>query len=785
VSLRAARQALLEQRDLHGDAFCRAYAAAADRWLTDLLLSAAGGDITGIALVAVGGYGRGELCPGSDLDVVLVHNGSREVSKIADAVWYPVWDEGVSLDHSVRRPKEVLAVAREDLRAQLGLVDGRLVAGDPRVAEPLLRDALELWKSSAPRWFPILADQVRERHRTQGEVAFLLEPDLKEAHGGLRDVHVLAAARLALPAVAELVDPEKLTESAGVLTTVRVEVHRTTGRPDDRLLLQDQDQVASALGLPDADALMAQVAAAGRAISWLENDVWRRRSLWTRKRVSRLSRSRYIQDEGIRVVEPGIALSGPLNEPEDNQVLVAPNAELLGDPALALRVAAVAAERSIPIARGTLDSLEAATRVPGVPWSVDVRDALVRVLAAGPPAIPALEALDQRGLLVRILPEWAAVRNRPQRNAYHTFTVDRHLLEAAARAAALAHRVARPDLLLVGALLHDIGKGYPGDHTAVGITLVHDIATRMGFPPADVGVLTDMVRYHLLLPDVATRRDLDDPATVESVAAALVDRSTLELLAALTEADSLATGPAAWGAWKAGLVADLVRRTAAHMAGDEPVAPPVTLVTDEHRALIDRVRKTGRPALSADEPRVTVVAGDRPGLLAAVAGVLALSGLDVRSANVTSEDGFAVEIFGVEPAHGRWPDWGVVAKDLDDVLSERMRLEERLEAQARSYRVARQRSARPIKTQVTIDNSASATATVLEVHAEDRVGLLHRVTRALFDCRLDVAAARVSTLGYEVIDAFYVHDANGGKLVDPESIRTVKRAIRAALDDAN
>ena len=237
------------------------------------------------------------------------------------------------------------------------------------------------------------------------------------------------------------------------------------------------------------------------------------------------------------------------------------------DASLPLRLAATAAELDRPIAKGSLHRLDDRMPPPGDPWTDETRAALVSLLALGRPAIDKIESLDQHGLLVRLIPEWAAVRNKPQRNAYHTYTVDRHLLEAAALAAELADTVERPDLLLVGTLLHDIGKGFPGDHTTVGIEVVDRITTRMGFAPADVAVLVDLVRQHLLLPDTATRRDLDDPITIARVAQAVGDRLTLHLLAALTEADSRATGPSAWGAWKAGLVADLVERTDRVLAG--------------------------------------------------------------------------------------------------------------------------------------------------------------------------------------------------------------------------
>jgi len=795
VSLRSSRQALLERRDLQGGVFCRALAAAADRWLTELLQAASGGELDGLALVAVGGYGRGELCPYSDLDVVLLHESRRDVARLADAVWYPVWDEGIRLDHSVRRPGEVLDVARTDLRVQLGLLDGRFVAGDPSIVAPMLEAALGLWRRRSPEWLGVLAGHVAERHAEHGEVAFLLEPDLKEAHGGLRDINAVRAAVLGVPTLADYVDLPTLAAAGEVLTAARVELHRATGRATDRLLLQEQDQVAAALGYADADALMGAVAEAGRTIAWETDEVWRRRWTWRSSLRSESKRNRRApgrrarpnpEDGDLRSVEPGVALASRgygARAEHAEEVVLDRGAPVSEDPTLALRVAAVSAERLVPIARPTLEVLAASAPSPGNPWPPAMREALVRVLAAGSSAIYALESLDQKGLLTRMLPEWKAVRNRPQRNAYHRYTVDRHLLEAAARAAPIALRVSRPDLLLLAAFLHDIGKGYPGDHTDAGVEVVTRLATRMGLVPEDAEVLVSLVRNHLLLADLATRRDLDDPATVTAVVEATGDRSSLELLVALTEADSLATGPAAWGTWKAGLVADLAARAAATMAGEPPAVQAHSLVNDRHRTLMRQVETMGRSVIAAEAPGVTVVARDRPGLLAAVTGVLALRGLDVRSANVASEDGFAVEVFVVEPARGRWPDWERVADELDAVLRGTLPLAELLEEQERAYAGGRRAtSARPIATQVTVDNNASSSCSVVEVRAADSVGLLHRITTSLFDEGLDVVAARVSTLGNEVVDAFYVRDASGAKVIQPDRIRHIDHAVQTAVE---
>jgi [protein-PII] uridylyltransferase len=778
ASLRDRRQHLLAEDGLKGEGFCRRYAAEADSWLSDLADRVAGDSKRHLALVAVGGYGRGSLCPYSDLDVVLVHNGHRDVRAVADGIWYPVWDEGVHLDHSVRRPGEVLAAARDDLRVALGLLDGRMVWGEPKLAEPLLEKARSEWRSRlGAQYLPVLEAQMAERRATAGDVAFLLEPDLKESHGGLRDLSVIRAISVYAPLLADYADLASLDEAAALLTDVRVELHRLAGREHDRLLLQDQDQVAAALGFEDADALMLAVSTAGRQIAWVSDDVWRRRKLWDPTPTPRRRFRRGAP--AAAVAEPAPDLGPDMTEVE-GEIALTPPAPVSDDPSLPLRFAAAAARLDRSMAKGSLYRVADRMPPPGDPWSPQTRKALVALLALGRPAVDGLESLDQHGLLVRLIPEWAAVRNKPQRNAYHVYTVDRHLLEAAALAADLTGSVDRPDLLLIGTLLHDIGKGFPGDHTTVGMEVVRRITTRMGFPPDDVEVLVDLVRHHLLLPDTATRRDLDDPTTIARVAKAAGDRSTLHLLAALTEADSRATGPSAWGAWKSGLVADLVERTDRVLQGRvEPAGPDRFL--SENRELMEEVRATGLPSVSLRPPKVIVAAPDRPGLLASVAGALALNGMDVRAANVSGEGGVAVEVFTVEVARGTWPDTAKLRDDLAAVLSDEHTLDERLSERERLYPMRRRSAAHLTGSDVSIDNEASETATVLEVRAPDAIGLLHRITRALFEENLDVVSARVSTLGEMVVDAFYVRESDGGKLLDPERLAAITGAIRAEL----
>jgi [protein-PII] uridylyltransferase len=766
ADLKAARSGLVGDRSLSGSAWCERYAGTWDAWLRSLLGEAAGGDQSGLALIAVGGYGRGALAPGSDVDLVLVHNGKRKIGPIADALWYPIWDTGVPLDHSVRTAKEVRAAMDCDIKVALGLLNARLVAGDEKLASEVLAKALDLWSTRVGRWLPSVAGATRQRHARFGDLAFLLEPDLKEARGGLRDMTQLLILARVVPVLAGILDDAELAAASEVLTAARVELHRHTGRPSNTLTLQDQDAVAAALQYPDADALMAAVAKAARAIAWANDDGWRRIESW-------LAGPRGRGAGGDRPLEAGIVM-------RDGEIALATGAQPGSDPSLALRLAAASAELDAPISRSTLDRLGEEAAVPAGVWPPEALHALLRLLGAGFPAVAAVEALDQRGLWVRYLPEWEAVRNRPQRNAYHRFTVDRHLVETAAGAADLQARVSRPDLLLLGALLHDIGKGRGGDHTDAGIEVVESLGPRLGLPPADVAMLVSAVRHHLLLPDAATRRDLDDPATAASVAAAVGDRVVLELLAALTEADSIATGPSAWGSWKAGLVAGLVDRTAAILEGRPPPDTRRAQLGPEQLELLS----AGELRLLVDGDQLTVAAPDRAGLLAAVAGVLTLAGVVVRSATTMSDPGTGMALlrFEVVPAFDRLPDWDRVRRDLDAGLAGRLSIGQLLDEREAHYsRHRRRTAAHTPEIAVIVDNEASAESSVVEVRAPDKGPVLYRLASTLTAAGLVISCALVNTLGAEAVDVFYVQTLDGKKLIDEDHQARVTDAVRSAL----
>lgn len=764
AKLMAARETLLGRPELVGAPLRKALTELYDRWLAGLLPR-----LPGLALVAVGGLGRREPAPYSDLDLLLVHDGSNPgLAAIADAIWYPIWDARMGLDHSVRTVEQAQQVAKDDLKAALGLLYARHVAGDAALTASLRSAVLQSWRVDAHRRVPELLAATQERWRGHGEAAFLLEPQLKESRGGLRDVHAVQAL-----AAAQLADwpSGALGAAYGVLLDVRGELHRRAGRALDRLVLQEQRGIAETLGyaptgFADADAvLLRAVSEAARTIAYavdtafrrVEADLAARRTRW---RGRRRGGDRRPLAEGV--VEQG------------GELVLARDADPAGDPVLPLRAAAAAARSGLPLAPYTLTRLATEAAPMPDPWPAEARESLVGVLSCGTAAIGVLEALDQAGLLARLLPEWERVRFLPQHNAVHRFTVDRHLMETAANAAALAREVSRPDLLVLGAFLHDIGKGSPGDHSVVGAELARGMATRLGFPADDVELIAGMVRHHLLLPDTATRRDLDDPATAAVVLDALGDSTTLlDLLRCLAEADARATGAGVWSQWKAGLIQTLVDRARLRMHGAPPPAPQ-PLGAD-----LAELAAAGTLAVRVDGEEVVVVAPAQPELVSRTAGVLALHLLSVRAADLSTVGSMLVGRYAVTPRFGRPPEAALLREDLRRVFAGAVPLAERVAAKEEAY--ARPSGASAPPPAVLWCEGAGTGATVLELRATDGVGLLFRVAAALEASGVSIRSARVGTLGTAVVDAFYLLGPGGEPTLDPQLRGTVERAVRAAV----
>ncbi|MGW5077430.1 [protein-PII] uridylyltransferase [Micromonospora echinospora] len=702
----------------------------------------------GVALVAVGGLGRRQCAPYGDLDLVLLHAGVPGIDELAASLWYPIWDAGLRLDHSVRTVAEALSVAQDDVKVALGLLDARHVAGDPALTDQLARTATDHWRRTAIRQLPGLREITAARWEAHGELAFLLEGDLKEAAGGLRDVGILRA--IATAGVTDALRPAVYAAHRRLLDT-RDALHQQVGRRVDRLVAQERDGVARLLGAEDGDALLRLVAGDARTVSHALDDAWRA--------ADRLRSGRHRAAPGRPLRRP---VARDVVEQDGELVLARTAIGARPDPSLSLRVAAAAATTRLPIARATCEWLAAYCPPLPAPWPPAARAALITLLGAGPGLVPAWETCDRYGLIDRWLPEWTRMRSLPQHNPVHRFTLDRHLVQTAYEASRHTRDVERPDLLLLGAFLHDIGKGLDGDHSTVGAPLAEAVATRIGLSPAEADLIGTLVRLHLLLPDVATRRDLSDPKTVAGVAERVGDTATLELLHALVRADADATGPAAWSAWKGRLIAELVARVRTTLDTGEVPAPPAP----------DPALVAGPlPVVHLGEDRVSVAAADRRGLLATVAGCLALHRLEVISADAATVDGRALVQCRVQPRYGLAPNPIALSADLRRAVSGDVSVIQRLRGRALA---ARSQGAAP---RVVWHREAATDAVLLELRAADAAGLLYRVTCALDDAGAQVRAARISTLGGDVVDAFYLV---GGWPPDEERAR-IEAAVLAAV----
>lgn len=785
------------------------------------------------------------------MDLLLVHTGGDGVAKVADALWYPLWDAGLIVGHAARTVREALAVADADVQALTSMLDVRHVAGDADLTSTLVERVRGLARRRQRRLVDALAGASDVRR--DALIADLLEPNLKEGGGGLRDLHALEWAGWALGdpgglttlvqrGYLRLDDPARLADARELLLTVRVALHRVTRGKGDSLALQEQDAVASWAGAGDADELARRLAEAARAVAWVASDVWARLRATYRGPLGRLSRR-------DRVLGRGVVL-------RDGRATLAADAD--PDGAAALRLAAEAAQRDVPVDRDALARLaqaaaEAADGDGWLPkWDDDARQDFLRLLRAGWRAVAVIESLAQAGLWERLVPEWQHVRSLPQRNAYHRFAVDRHLLQAVAECAALldgnqgpsgpaergtqgpsgpaeregrtfdaevAAGLDRPELLVLAALVHDIGKGLPGDHSDVGAELAGGLCRRIGIDDEGTARVETAVRRHLLLAEVATRRDLAEEATAARVARLAGDPRTLELLYLLTLGDSRATGPAAWGPVKAVLVRELFVKAlnllergevAAAGPGEErraalaglvgrgaadafldamPPSYPLAFTPEQmahHRELLDRggVEVEWSTGVG-DRPVCTVVAPDRPGMLAAVAGVMAAHGLNVQELHAhTRADGMALEVIRVYDQYGRLAKEGGperVTADVRAALEGEVDVAARVRQRAEQYAPSRRRQKPPTPPEVIIDQEASDFATVVEVHADDRVGLLFQITEVLAGLGLDVHLAKINTVGDRVVDAFYVRDGAGGKLADPAEIDRLRHTLLGAL----
>jgi [protein-PII] uridylyltransferase len=762
-----------------------------------------------VALAATGGYGRTMQLPLSDIDLVVVHGGDEVVGPTVDAILYPLWDAGFAVGHAVRTPEECSA-AIERFDAWTAMLDGRWIVGDRDLVEQALGSVRAAARTDPSAFARRVQEAARVRRARFGSCAHLLEPELKEGGGGLRDVASLgwlvAAAGADLTAAGAVREREAALVDAAedFLIRVRSAVQLLTGRRDARLVAELQPDVAREVGfvdepdLPAPDALM-------RAIFEHARDV---------EHVSWLAVERIAGDA-----------TGGASPTDAASVL-----EALAD----------AAERAEVPSPGLLDAIERADVPDPVVWDARARTAFLRVLRAGDAGAAMLDVLDRIGLLARFIPAWWAVRCRPQRDPYHRSTVDAHLVSTARGMAelldgdadgidptgeAIVPQARRTDALLLGALLHDIGKVGKGGHVEAGTSIARGTLEAMGVPAGDAELAVFMVAEHLLLPDTATRRDLSDEELLVGVAARIGSTERLDALSLLAKADALATGPAAWTSWREALLrqlvvkvgrvfdrgqmgeelaAQLARRTERirDLLRDEPdrdvdrfvlrMPRGYFLAVDpdraaEHARLITSpvgAREVRTAAVEGPRPgtyEVVVIATDRPGLLSWIAGALTIEGVSILSAQAfTTDDGVALDVFEVEGAFE--PEiterrWRAFRATLRRTIEGSISLDHRVDEKRRHY--PRPRLSTPVT--VREHNDVSEFSTVIEVGAPDRIGLLFDITRTFADLHLDVHLAKVATFEGRVVDAFYVRDSLGQKIVDPRRLDEIAGAVRDRL----
>lgn len=738
-----------------------------DRWV-QALAKAADLESVEVALIAVGGYGRGDLCASSDLDLLLLHPNDvsvQTITKLADSLWYPIWDSGIPLDHSVRSVSQARLMASTDIKVLLGLLDARTIAGNDELTQQLRSSALADWRVSAKNRLPELWESVQTRRQRAGDLSHLLEPDLKESYGGLREFTVIRA--IAASWITDI-DHLGLETASEFLLDVRDNLHQVTNRRVDRLSMQEQSSVASIMNFENDDELLRAVFSAGRTISVASDLAWHRFNQITAKK----SIFRKITSSKVDRVPlaDGVVV-------HNDEVVLAREVDITKDPVVVLRAAAAAAQAGLRLSPHTVSRFaQEFTEIP-TPWSRDAKDALVSFLGAGTSAIPVWEALDQQGVITKLLPEWEAIRAAPQRNALHIFTVDRHSLECAVQAASLTRKVDRPDLLLVGALFHDIGKARGSDHCGKGEALMRTIAPQLGFDEADTDILCVMVKHHLLLPESATRRDLEDPATIRTVVDCVGSHEVLDLLHYLSIADSKATSDSMWSEWKQRLLEDLVRRTHAALAGE--TSPQMPRLNERFPIAPEEGKTDVIVSPSDNSVTIFVSTPDRLGLLSTVAAALALLRLDVRAAYLETQGEIALQEWHAVTTFGEIPDSSFIRTEILRALKSPQEIDNRVT----SLMVGKppRRGFTPPDPVVRALPQASSRTSVIEVRAHDAPALLYRVGKALVAAKATVTTARVMTLGSEVVDVLYLYDSQGNPLSEAvlnRVVDTVTEAVR-------
>lgn len=725
----------------------------------------------GSAVIALGEYGRRGISPAAELDLLILHRPDLAPTEAANALSYELSGTGVECTLTVCTQEETLALAAERVDIETTLLDARFLAGETDLFKDLMQEALAGSGKSPDGFLERLREAVEARRLPNEDACAALEPNLKDGKGALADLATIRWIETICGPPELPVSQSELTDAEDLLHRVRNELQYCAGRNTDLLVLDYRQAVAEALAGQDFEEPAE----------------------------TRLMRRLYDRCRGVAFALDSILIRGS------------------SDPEPARRFTR-AFEGTPPGRRST-------------EWPSEARRSFLDILAAGPHGRDALRALDRSGVLVRAIPEWQAVRCLPEDRTYHLWAVDAHSFEMVAALAELSSdrdeliRVAaqeaapKKDALLLAGLIHDIGKGVAGDHSKQGERLARTVVERIGLEEEAASDVTWLVRHHLLLSHTATRRDIGDEALIVELADRVGSQNRLGMLFLISVADALATGPAAWGMWKATLIKLLFTRVRSvlergDLSGPNPSERARTRLEQLKADLSDLPPKQVEAHLSAmprawllsqsvgalvgqsrqmiefhpaDEFRIraaplgdglweaVAIGRDRPGLFSKVSGALALHDLNVVGAEAfTRGDGVALEVFRLEALVEETERFERVATDVRKALRGRISFDARL---AEKRRAAPASNAGGSPAHVVLDNSVSDFSTVVEVHATDRVGLLYTITRALAELELDISLAMVSTYGTDVVDVFYVADLDGQKAFDPEYLSEIEKTI--------
>ena len=792
-----------------------------------------------IAVIALGGYGRQELYPYSDIDLLLLHDwwSKRSMQGIAEALLYPLWDEGFEVGHSVRGVKDAVQFALEDFHFQVALLDARLIAGSKPLFDELRSRYVKKVLDGRRDVFVRAMDASKaERWQKFGSHTYLLEPHIKEGKGGLRDIHAMCWVAkgvfglqdldaMQASGMVEAGNRKAFEDAWSMLLKIRNQLHLLCRRKNDHLIFEFQQELATAFDYRDSGGMLG--------VEHFMRDVY-----------SHLQTVSVVTDLFFEHVHEVLGLTrgtAPDQQLERSIVLrgetvrLTSQEELLQRPLLLMRLFLQAGRTGFPLhhrtrqmVAGHLDLVDDRFRA-----SKRVVKAFFELLIQSETIFPVLETMLATGLLIRYLPEFSGVASLAQHDLYHLYTVDRHQLQTVAELTALRKEqpelfgeVSKIEVLYLAALLHDIGKGKKADHSALGAEMAVAIAERLQLAREDGDTLAFLIRYHLYLPENALRRDFTDREFIRQAADLIGDSERLTMLYLLTIADSKATGPSAWSAWKASLLSELYLSIKACLGADchldtvdqedeaqgikwlqeqlvvtldgQPVRididslPTDYLLSFSQEAVLHHLRihaeqaeRLKQQVLLFPEPGahswpLLIMGTDRVGLLAKFCGVLALHNLTVRAAQIfTWTDGTVVDTLEVMPAIARSfeeMDWPTVERDLNLAINYRLdvgyQLQLRLDSQSKSNRPVQQ-----LVRKVIVDNETSATCTIVEVHGGDSRGTLYQLTQTLADFGLSIQRAKIATEVEQLIDVFYVKTTEDGKLTEPAMVEKVRMTL--------